>query len=90
MIKFKPKRTLPQTTRLRRLEPKHTVYNYITTIILHSFCIYNWFLYALPKVNMPKVEIMLSTTGTGFLRRIARGMAEPPRTIEASKLSSMP
>lgn len=82
--------TLLQTTLLRRLEARHMVYKYITTIIMHGFCIYSWFLYALPKVNMPKVEMMLSTTGTGFLRRIARGIAEPPRTMEASKLSSTP
>lgn len=48
------------------------------------------FLKALPKVNRPKMEIRLSTAGTGFPLRMARGMEAAPRTIEARRASSTP
>jgi hypothetical protein len=48
------------------------------------------FRYALPNVNRPNREMMLSTTGIGFIDRSARGMEDPPRTTEARRHSSSP
>lgn len=53
-------------------------------------CSYNFCWYARPKVKRPKTDRTLSSTGTGFRRRIARGMADPPRTTEAKRLNSTP
>lgn len=48
------------------------------------------FLKAVPKVKRPKRETTLSAIGTGLARRMARGIEEPPSTIEASKANSTP
>jgi hypothetical protein len=45
---------------------------------------------ALPNVNNPYVARTERTMGTGLRRRMARGIAEPPRTSDARRLSSMP
>lgn len=45
---------------------------------------------ALPKSSIPKVAITLRIDGTVLRRRMARGIDEPPSTIEAKRLNSIP
>lgn len=44
----------------------------------------------LPKSTIPNVARTESAIGTVFRSRIARGMEEPPRMIEAKRLNSIP
>lgn len=45
---------------------------------------------ALPNTIKPKMDRMLSMMGTGFCRRMARGIEDPPRIAEARRLSWIP
>lgn len=56
----------------------------------NAILIYRLWRKAFPKVRAPKVDSRLRRIGTGFLSLMARGIAEAPRTTEASRLNSTP